>query len=82
MEENGQVTRCGTPMYGTPMFGDVTTLEGFHATGKCRDISMQNTCYRHAAWDPHAPPLDTAGADRAQRASQPLCDHALTSPTL
>ena len=23
-----------------------------HVTGKCRDISMQHTCSRHAAWDP------------------------------
>ena len=35
------------------MFGNVTALEGFHVTGKCRNRSMQHTCSRHAAWDPH-----------------------------
>jgi len=35
------------------MFGNVTALDGLHVTGKYRDISMQHTCSRHAAWDPH-----------------------------
>jgi len=35
------------------MFGDVTTLEGLHVTGKYRDRSKQHTCSRHAAWDLH-----------------------------
>jgi hypothetical protein len=34
------------------MFGNVTALEGLHATGKCRNRSMQHTCSRYAAWDP------------------------------
>ena len=37
--------------WGTPMLGNVTTLEGLHVTGKYRDRSMQHTCSRHAAWD-------------------------------
>jgi len=37
------------------MFGNVTALEGLHVTGKYRDKSMQHTCSRPAAWDPHAP---------------------------
>jgi len=39
--------------WGTPMFGNVTALEGLHVTGKYRDASMMHTCSRHAAWDPH-----------------------------
>ena len=35
------------------MFGNATALEGLHVTGKYRDRSMQHTCSRHAAWDPH-----------------------------
>ena len=35
------------------MLGNVTTLEELHVTGKHRDRSMQHTCSRHAAWDPH-----------------------------
>ena len=35
------------------MFGNVTTLEGLHVTGKYRVNSMTHTCSRHAAWDPH-----------------------------
>ena len=35
------------------MFGNVTALEVLHVPGKYRDISMQHTCSRHAAWDPH-----------------------------
>ena len=38
---------------GTPMFGNVTALEGLHVTGKYRYICMQHTCSRHVAWDPH-----------------------------
>jgi hypothetical protein len=38
---------------GTPMFGDVSALEGLHVTGKYRDNSMALTCSRHAAWYPH-----------------------------
>ena len=33
--------------WGTPMCDNVTALEG-----KYRDISMQHSCSRHAAWDP------------------------------
>ena len=33
------------------MFGNVTVLAGFHVTEKYRDISMQHTCSRQAAWD-------------------------------
>ena len=33
------------------MFGKVTALEGLHATGEYRDIRMQHTCSRHAAWN-------------------------------
>ena len=34
----GYVTRWGTPMYlGTPMFGNMTALEGLHLPGKYRD---------------------------------------------
>ena len=35
------------------MFGNMTALKGLHVTGKCKDRSMQHTCSRHAAWDPH-----------------------------
>jgi hypothetical protein len=35
------------------MFGNVTTLEGFHMTGNYRDRSMLHTCSRNVAWDPH-----------------------------
>ena len=35
------------------MFDNLTALEGLHVTGKYRDISMQQTNSRHAAWDPH-----------------------------
>ena len=35
------------------MIGNVTALKGLHVTGKDRDRSMQHTCSRHAAWDPH-----------------------------
>ena len=35
------------------MFGNVTALEGLQVTGKYRGRSMQHTCSRHAAWDPH-----------------------------
>ena len=35
------------------MFGNVTALEGLHVIGKYSDISMQHTCSRHAACDPH-----------------------------
>jgi len=35
------------------MFGNVTALKGLHVTGNYRDRSMQHTCSRHAAWDPH-----------------------------
>ena len=35
------------------MLGNVTALEGLHATGNYMDKSMQHTCCRHAAWDPH-----------------------------
>ena len=35
------------------MFGNVIALEGLHVPGKYRDKSMQHTCSRHAAWDPH-----------------------------
>ena len=54
----GWVTRWGTPkLWGTPMFGNVTALEGLHVRGKHRDRSMQHTCSRHAAGeDPHAWP--------------------------
>jgi len=38
------------------MFGNVTALEGLHATGKYRDKSMTHTCSRHPAWDPHSSP--------------------------
>ena len=38
---------------GTPMFGNVTALEGLHVTGKYRDRSMHHTCSRHAAWNLH-----------------------------
>ena len=47
-EEEEGVTR-----WGTLMNGNVTALEGLHVTGKYRDGSMQHTCSRHAAWDPH-----------------------------
>ena len=30
-----------------------TALDGLHVTGKYMDRSMQHTCCRHAAWDPH-----------------------------
>ena len=35
------------------MFVDVTALEQLHVAGKYRNIIMQHTCTRHAAWDPH-----------------------------
>ena len=41
------------PWWKTTMFGNVTALDGLHVTGKYRDIIMQHTCSRHAAWDPH-----------------------------
>ena len=31
----------------------MTALEGLHVTGEYRNRSMQHTCSRHAAWDPH-----------------------------
>jgi hypothetical protein len=39
--------------WGTPIFGNVTALQGLHVTGKRRDKGMTHTCSRHAAWDPH-----------------------------
>ena len=48
LRTNGKVAR-----WGTPMFGHVAALEGLQVTGKYRDRSMQHTCSRHAAWDPH-----------------------------
>ena len=35
------------------VFGSVTALEVLHVTGKNWDRSMQHTCSKHAAWDPH-----------------------------
>ena len=35
----GKITR-----WGTPMFGNLTALEGLHVTGKYRNRSMQHTC--------------------------------------
>ena len=35
------------------MLGNVTALQGLHVTGKYRDVIMQHTCSRHAAWDSH-----------------------------
>ena len=35
------------------MVGFLSALEGLHVTWKYRDRSMQHTCSRHAAWDPH-----------------------------
>ena len=44
----------GTPMvWGIPMFGNVTALEGLHVIGKYRNRSMPHTCSRHVAWDSH-----------------------------
>jgi hypothetical protein len=37
------------------MFGIVTALEGLHVTANYRDINMQHTRSRHAAWDPQTP---------------------------
>ena len=36
-----------------PMFGNVTAPDGLHVTEKYRNRSMQYTCPRNAAWDPH-----------------------------
>jgi hypothetical protein len=35
------------------MVGNATALERLHVTGKHRKRSMEHTCSRHAAWDPH-----------------------------
>ena len=35
------------------MFCNETAPEGLHVTGEYMDRSMQHTCSRHAAWDPH-----------------------------
>ena len=43
--------------WGSPMFGNVTALEGPHVTGEFRNDCMMHTCDRHEAWDPHTPVL-------------------------
>ena len=36
------------------MFDDeLIAQEGLHVTGNYRDRTMQHTCSRHAAWEPH-----------------------------
>ena len=44
---------------GTPTFSDVTAVEELHVSGKYRDRSLQHTCSRQAAWDPHNSPSYT-----------------------
>jgi len=38
-------------LWGTPISGDLTALQGLHVIGEYRDKSMQHTCSRHVAWD-------------------------------
>ena len=68
----GQVTRWGISMYWeTPMFGDVTALEGLH----------EHTCSRHAAWDPHSGCRPISGINPAKRKNEKdldlKCEEAL-----
>ena len=61
------------------MFGNVTALEGLHVTGKYRDRSMQHTCSRHAAWDPHRLGVTTSTPHPTTHALSPT-PHTLPTP--